>query len=101
MNITRLSLCILSGVFVLVGGCAAPSPAPDSLATTSEEVQKTQKQLEQLITQTSKLEQENEALYRAMIAYHEEEMSDIRLLEINLYHLQTNGVPHLAPLETK
>jgi hypothetical protein len=101
MNITRLSLCILSGVFVLVGGCAAPSPAPDSLATTSEEVQKTQKQLEQLITQTSKLEQENEVLYRAMIAYHEEELSNMRLLEENMYHLQTNGVPHLAPLETK
>lgn len=102
MCIIRVAFLILLGSIVLVTGCAAPKPDPQ--------------QLEQVLARTSALEQQVRAL--------EESNAELRMEVRRLQERQvpreprqsqtprppqtprplfpqTNGVPHLTPLETK
>jgi uncharacterized protein YlxW (UPF0749 family) len=93
MSITRFAFWILLASFVLVVGCATPKPVPD--------------QLEQVIARTSVLEQQVRALEQS----NAELQMEVRALqerrepreprEPRWSHPQTNGVPHLTPLEIK
>jgi hypothetical protein len=93
MNVTRFAFWILLAPFVLVVGCATPKPA--------------QVQLEQVIARTSALEQQVRALeqsnaeLRMEVQALQERQLPRQPREPRWSPPQTNGVPHLTPLEIK